>query len=264
MKRFLLLLTLFSPAFLGAQTLELGARASVGADYKLSKGLHLTVEEELRVDNNFASLDRLQTTVGLDYKINDYLKVGAAYALLNPYKPSTGAFNAPRHRVYGSVTGSVSLGDFQFSLRERLQLTHRGGTYNVYQNTPNELVLKSRLTVKYKGWKSVTPAIFGEVRNQLNDPWGEVSSTDVKYKKDGTPYYDFKFTGYTHAYVSRIRAGVNLDWKLSKAHILTPQVMLDYVNSYVLDVNGDGTRMFSAAYENGLRLSFCLAYTYKF
>ena len=204
MKRYLtllaLLLALLLPLAVHAQDSDFGARAAVGFNYKISKGFHLKVEEEIRMDHNCTSLDRLQTTVGLTYKLNSHWRFGAGYALLNPYKYSESLFAPPRHRFYGDVTGTLRLGNVQLSLRERLQLTHREGTYNTFQNTPNALALKSRFTVKYKGWRGVEPSVAFELRTALNDPWGSVSG-DVQYKKDGTAYLAYTPAGYTHVYV---------------------------------------------------------------
>ena len=68
MKKLVYLLALLLPLGAAAQT-QSGARASIGADWKMAKGLHLTVEEEIRMDGVFSSLGRLQTTIGLDYKV---------------------------------------------------------------------------------------------------------------------------------------------------------------------------------------------------
>ena len=76
MKKFVYLMALLLPLTAAAQT-ESGVRASVAADWKIRKGLHLTVEEELRMDGVFKSLDRLQTTIGLEYKVSPYVKLGA-------------------------------------------------------------------------------------------------------------------------------------------------------------------------------------------
>ena len=62
-----------------------GARLSVAGDYKIRKGLHVNVEEEIRIDGVFQSLNRLQTTVGVDYKPVKFLRLGAGYILINPY-----------------------------------------------------------------------------------------------------------------------------------------------------------------------------------
>lgn len=264
--RILALLVLLLPVWAAAQDVDtdFGGRVSVGVNYKIAKGFHLKVEEELRMENNFGSIDRLQTTVGLTYKVNPHLRFGAGYALLNPYKASTSTFKEPRHRFYGDVTGSLRLGNVQLSLRERLQLTHRTGSYNIFEHTPDALVLKSRLTAKYKGWQALEPSVAFEVRTALNEPWGHTTSSTVAYTKSGKAYYPYSADGYTHVYNTRYRGIVGLEWKITPQHSLEPYVLLDYVSDYELDVNADGDRIFSAAYQNVFRTSVGLSFTYSF
>ena len=130
---------------------EFGGRVSVGLDKKIIKGLHLTLEEEIRIDNNFSSFNRFHTTAALQYKVLPYLKVGVCYALINPYSSSNNAFKDTRHRFMLDATGTVRFGLWQLSLKERFQITHRTGDFNTYQNPANLMALKSRLTLKYKG-----------------------------------------------------------------------------------------------------------------
>ena len=240
-----------------------GARLSVAGDYKIRKGLHVNVEEEIRIGGVFQSLNRLQTTVGLDYKPAKFLKLGAGYILINPYDGVNRSFKAPRHRIDVDATGQVTWNNFSFSLKERVQFTHRTGTFNVYQNTPDAFALKSRIGVEYKGWSIFEPGIFLEMRTQLNAPWGETSG-DRQYKSDGTPYYNYTPTGYSHVYNDRYRLIFRTDIKLSKHHVLQPYVLVDFYSPYEIDTNAEGTRLFSASYVNQTNLNVGVSYTFKF
>ena len=92
MKKIFCLLTgflLLLPA-LRAQTdvdldTELGGRLSFSVDKKILKGLHVCLEEEVRMDGNFTSFNRLHTTLGVSYKLHPNIKVGLGYAMINPY-----------------------------------------------------------------------------------------------------------------------------------------------------------------------------------
>lgn len=270
MKRMALLMALLLPVAAQAQTFA--GRASAGVDYKISKGLHVTAGEEVRSADSFSSLGSLRTTLGLTYKPVKFLKLGVGYTLINPFKVDKelddgtlySGFWAPRHRFYADVRGSVDLGNFQFSLKERLQLTHNSDAdMNIYQNPRNALALKSRLGVKYKGWSAVQPYARFEVRTALNAPWGYTSGSQ-QTKKDGTTYFAYTPTGYTHVYNNRYRGELGLDWKITKQHVITPYVLLDYNSSYELDTNKTGTRLFSAGYDNSFRVSLGLGYVFNF
>lgn len=264
MKKLLISLVLLLPLAAAAQTsTQSGARASVGIDWKIRKGLHLMVEEEVRTENTFKNLGRFQTTIGLDYKPIKWVKLGVGYILINPYDAENRAFKNPRHRFYFDAGAHYDVGGFSFSLKERLQLTHRTGSFNVYQNTPNALALKTRLGVEYKKWTYFEPGLFFEMRTALNGPWGSTSGT-IKTKSDGTTYYDYTPGGYTHAYNDRYRLIFRTDIKFNKHHVLRPYALVDFCSPYEIDTNAEGTRLFSAAYNNYLCVSIGLGYTFKF
>lgn len=259
-----------------AQSASFAGRASVEADYKIVKGLHLSVGEEIRSNDNFSALGSLRTTVGLAYKPLKYLRVGAGYTLINPWKNgkeieltdgSTTTYNgfwAPKHRFYADITGMVRLGSFQFSLRERVQMDHNGDSdMNLYQDPRNKVALRSRLGVKYKGSKVLQPYVNFEVRTQLNGAWGNTSGSQQS-KKDGTTYYAYTPAGYTHVYNDRYRGEIGLDWNIGTHHTLNPYLLLDYLSEYEIDTNKAGTRLFSAAYTKLFRISLGVGYTFSF
>lgn len=262
-KPLFLLLALLVPLGAYSQTpMEWGARASVEANYKISKGVHLYAEEELRTEA--ASLGSVRTTLGFTYKPVKALKMGVGYTLINTREVSTGTFKAPRHRFFADLSGTLQLGDFQFTLKERFQFTHRTGEFNVYQNTPNAMALKSKFTIKYKGFYVAEPYISAEMRTVLNDPWGTTSG-EAQWNKGGTKtYYAYTHTGYTHVYNNRYRGEVGVAFNFNKRHTLKPFVLLDYNDTYELDTNAEGTRLFSAEYVKSFMLSPCISYVFSF
>ena len=265
MKRLTLLLALLLPAAAWAQTTTgLGIRASAEANYKITKGLHVYFEEEVRT--NALALDDFRHTLGFTYKPVKGLRLGIGYTLINAFKSSESVFKSPRHRFFADITGSFNAGDFQFSLKERVQLTHRTGEFNVYQTTPNAVALKSKLTVKYKGFYAVEPYASFEMRTALNDPWGPAdTSTDPVWNNKGTKqYYPYTPAGYTHVYNNRYRGEAGVSIQLATHHELKPFVQLDYNNDYEIDTNAEGTRIFSAAYENSLQVNLGVGYVFSF
>ena len=263
MKRLFLLLALLTPAGAFAQTAtEWGARASVEANYKISKGVHVYAEEELRTEAT--SLSSMRTTLGFTYKPFKALKLGVGYTLINTRDISTATFKEPRHRVFADITGSLQLGYFQFSLKERLQYTRRTGTFNVYQNNPDALALKSKFTIKYKGFYVAEPYASFELRTALNEPWGTTSG-EAQWNKGGTKtYYNYTPSGYTHVYNNRYRGEVGVSFNFSKRHELKPYLLIDYNDKYELDTNAEGTKLFSAQYANSIMLSPGLSYIFSF
>lgn len=262
---FLLPLTAFAQQF--------GARTSVEADFKLRKGLHLGVEEELRLGAGNPGIDNFRSTVGVSWKASKYFKLGAGYTLINPYKYDVG-FRNPRHRFYAEATGHVRLGDFQLSLKEKFQLTNRTeDSLNVYQTPRNALALKSRAGVKYKGLKDIGLEPFGyfEIRTVLNGPWGETTGT-IKQTDSERYYYNYVHTGYTHVYNNRYRVNLGTDYSISKNHTLTANVLLDFCSDYEIDTNGPskweekGVRLYTetTGWNDYFCPSLCFGYKYSF
>ena len=265
--------TLLFPSALTAQTdtaldPEFGGRVSVSMDKKIVKGLHVSLEEEMRFDNNFGSLDRLQTTLGLNYKVHPNIKLGVGYALINGYGADSKSFKSPRHRFMADVTGTLHLGQWNLSLKERFQVTRRTGDYNVYQNPQNALTLKSRLMARYKGFGKVQPYTYFEIRNYLNAPVIEAAF-------DGTQYYTLDdhsetgepgwfLTGFNGGYINRLRGSLGVDIKLDKHNTLNFYFLGDYCIDKEVDANAKGTKLKSYTRETGFRGWLGAGYEFAF
>lgn len=280
MRKLVVILALLLPVSAFAQ-MSFGGRASVEADYKVFKGFHISAGEEIRSADNFAGLGSLRTSVGLSYKPVKFLKVGVGYTLINPYKigkelddnTEYSGFWAPRHRVYGDVTGYLKLGWFQLFLKERLQLTHNADVaLNPYQSTRNALALKSKIGVKYKGFQWIEPELSFEMRTALNEPWGVVSGSEQTTANSNKKYYAYTHTGYTNVYNNRYRVNLGADINLSKHHTLSPYVLFDYTSDYKIDTNGadkwatKGVRLYSetTGWQYGTMLTVGLSYSFNF
>lgn len=246
---------------------EAGGRLTVGLDKKITRGLHLTLEQEARMDNNFGAFDRLQTNVGLRYKLLPWLKVGAGYALIAPYSSKNSAFKDVRHRVMLDATATAHFGLWQLSLKERVQLTHRTGDFNVFQNPANLLGLKSRLTAKYKGLRRLTPYAYAEMRHVLNAPVvSALYNGSVYMTSDGSTEGDpgWFLTGFDGVYVNRLRGCVGVEYRLDRRSRLDFALMLDWVNDREVDANSEGTVLKSYTREHGLVGHLVVGYEYSF
>ena len=234
---------------------EVGGRLSLSIDKKITRGLHISLEEEIRADNNFGHFDRFQTTIGLSYKVHPNIKLGIAYALINCHDADERAFKDPRHRLMADVTGTLSLGLWSLSLKERFQVTRRTGDYNIYQNPQHAFTLKSRITAKYKGFGNIQPYTYFEVRNYLNAPVIEAAF-------DGTNYYTLDdhymigepgwfLKGFKGGYVNRLRGALGVDIRLDKRSTLNFYLLGDYSIDKEVDANAEGTKLKSYTKETG-------------
>ncbi len=235
---------------------DFGGRISVTADKKIVKGVHLFAEGEVRFSDNFSSMSRYQAGLGFTWKITDVFKVGTGYNLIQKQN-SEGNWKL-RHRVY--LDGAVNLraGDWRFSVKERLQFTHRD-VNNTYQNNPNSLALKSRFKIAYKGLQDVTPYGYIELRNVFNDP-----SVKATWSTASQAYADYSFGGYNDTYINRIRGSLGVEWKLSKQHALDIFLLTDYNYDKNIDTNAEGTNLKSLTYDQGINVSLGVGYKFSF
>ncbi len=251
-------LALFLPVFAQGTVNDLesefGARISAGADYKIVKGLHLTAEGEFRTRDNFSDVGRLSAGAGLTYKVNDWLKIGGGYVFMAHHK-SSGSWT-PRHRAYADATLSYKTDLWRFSLKERLQYTHKE-VNNTYQTNPNTIALKSRLKVSYRGAGDFTPYGFIELRTVLNDP--SCSAT-----WDGSSYTNYSFTGYNDVYFNRYRLGLGTEWKLSKQHAFDFFILADYCYDKEIDTDSEGETLKSLTYDQTFAVSAGIGYVFSF
>lgn len=236
---------------------DFATRTSIAVDKKLAKGLHLEAEYQLRTENALTKIDRHQASLGLNYKFNNYLKGGLSYTFIDRYGTNSGW--QVRHRASAYLTAGYRAGNWRFSLREMVQWTHKTEDLNIYQEVRNPLTLKSRFKVQYKGFRSVEPYVFFELKNVFNDP-----ACSATYNTTTGAYSNYSFTGYTDTYVNRYRGGLGLEWKLSKMHSLEFYGLLDYCYDKNIDTNKEGTRLKSLTWDRTLRTTLGVGYKFSF
>ena len=239
----------------GAQGNSFSSSFSASADWKIVKGLHLEAGYELRTMDSWSGVERHMVNVGMSYKACKFLKVGADYDFIGHYN-SASVFK-PRHRIGAEVTGSVDAGNWRFSLRERLQFTHKAYAINRFQDVRNDLSLKSRVKVAYRGLKSWEPYAYVELRNTFNAP-----SFNASYDSATATYSDYEFLGYSDAYLNRVRGAVGVEWKLNKHHGIDFKLMQDWKKNKEIDTNKEGTKLKAYAVEKSFNT--ILAVGYKF
>lgn len=236
---------------------DFGGRMSVSLDKKIKKGLHVSLDGEIRMKDDYNTLGRYQAGAGISWKASRMFKFGAGYIFFARRKSSVSEWK-PRHRAYGDASLTLRYGDWHFSVKERLQLTHRDGV-NKYQNTPNLLELKSRVKVAYKGFSDWTPYGYAEVRNVFNDP-----TCNAVWSTTYNTFTDYSFTGYDAAYFNRCRGVLGAEWKLSRNHSFDFFLIGDYCYDKVIDTDKSGTTLKSLGFDRGLQFSTGIGYTFSF
>lgn len=232
-------------------------RTSLDIDWKLAKGLHLDLGYELRTEDNFGAIDRHQAQIGLNYKVNKWLKTGVSYTYIYHNRGEKGW--TPRHRLSADVTFGYRTGDWRFSLKEQLRLTHKTESLNSCQEVRNPLILKSRVKAQYKGWKHLEPYGFLEVRNIFNDP-----SCSATWSTTSKAYADYSFGGYNSLYINRLRGAMGLEWKISKHSAIDLYGMLDYCYDKNIDVDRTQTYLRELTWDQSLNGIVGVGYKFSF
>lgn len=235
---------------------DFGSRFSATLDKKISKGFHWFAEGEIRTSDNFTDLGRYQAGTGLTYKISPNFKIGAGYLFIN--KKNSSDIWKPRHRFYGDASVGFNSGNWRFSVKERLQYTHRE-VGNPYQSNPNSLTLKSRLKVSYKASSALTPYGYIEFRNVLNDP-----ACSATWNTANQSYSDYSFEGYNDAYLNRVRGSLGVDWKLDKRNSIDFYLLGDYCYDKNIDTNAEGTKLKSLTYDRTFKGWLGIGYKFSF
>jgi hypothetical protein len=236
---------------------DFGARVGATVDKKLTKGLHLELFTEGRLTDNFSSFSRVDARLGVSYKINDIFKVSAGYMLIEKLSSSNNW--KTRHRVFTDASVTLHAGDWRFSVKERLQLTHKDVNTIKHQTTPNSLTLKSRAKVWYKGYTHLTPYGYVEVRNVFNDP-----SCTATWSNASEAFGNYQFLGYDHAYVNRIRCCIGAEWAFDRHNSLDFYLLNDYCKDKEIDTYAEGTKLRSLYYNRTFNTAICVGYKFSF
>ena len=219
-------------------------------EWGATKDLSLEAGVEARLKNNIGSIDRIHTFVGATYDLNKHLKIGGEYILINMYDSQIKGWESSRHRANINVEGEMEVGDFEFSLRERVQTTIRTDSVNRYEKCNPEAILRSRLVATYKiphsRW---SPYLLFELHNTLNAPKVVANFKTDKYSVDN--------------YVTRYRGGVGVKYRVDRDHRLDFYYYFDFDRSYNIDYKGNKGDLKGYVLEREIRHILGISYKFK-
>lgn len=247
MKRKLILISaLILPFVMAAQTKELdytylepefetGARFDANLQIDLiPKSLVLTLQEEMRVNENFSHLQRSYTSADLEYKVLPWLKAGVSYSFILNNKTQWDI----RHRGTFYLSEGLRAGRWKFSLKETLQATCRTDSVNLYQSPKTELSLKTRLKVAYDVPGShFEPFVSAETRFLLN---GVRPGKFVYYEDAGR--WSNPNPEYTDVYFNRLRLKLGTEYKVTKRNVLDFYLIADLKYDLDIDFSSKGNQ----------------------
>lgn len=216
---------------LPAQSDDFGMWYTISAEKKINKKWSVDIDTDFRTRNDSKTADRWTIGIGTSYKICKNLKAAASYTFLvdNNREKITynddGAFNnwrpsdwGTRHSLTLSLTGSIDIGRFSFSLRERWQYIYR----------------PERTTERFdfdNGWWEDTK-VRGKGKNVLRSRL-KADYNIPKCKVD--PYAMMELFNAWNLTKTRYTAGI--EWKATKKHSF--DMSYCYQNSSKSDDEGD-------------------------
>ena len=146
------------------------ARFSFALTKQLGQRHSITLDEELRLKDNWSQLDRIYTTLSYAYDVRPWFKAAAFYALIANDRGADRSMEM-RHRFYLELTASYKTGAWNFSLRERPQATLHTAYVDPAVAAKTAWVLRHRLMAEYAvAGTGLKPYVFVELTQTLNAP----------------------------------------------------------------------------------------------
>ncbi len=230
-----------------AQSDDFGMWTSVELEKKVNKKFSLGLEAEMRTRDDAGEMDRWSFGLSGSYKLTKWLKAGAGYTLLydnnekcsyydegddvEPGDPEYGKIKRRaqywglRHRVYAGLQGSVDVGRFKLSLRERWQYTYRPEKsvtreyYEYYSDErygpPGELMDGYPMIEVDANGEPKLRTYKGKGKNVLR------SRLQVDYDIPSCKVDPYASVELTNAWsVQKVRYTLGAEWKIRKVHTL--------------------------------------------
>jgi hypothetical protein len=169
----LLVITMWLPMPCNSQETDYGTWLDVGISKKIINKLNISVDEEVRIFQQFSEINRFATSVEADYSFFKFLKGTAGYTWIYRHDVND-SFWENRHRYYLQLNGKLNVNRIAISLREKFQSTYINKYVKGFDYSP-ENYLRSRLQVDWDAPNSkLQPYASAEMIYQLNNPDGNV------------------------------------------------------------------------------------------
>ena len=204
MRRFLLsvVFVLFSVlAFAqSGRTTDFGAIASAEISVDVARNVGLSLEEELRFQNNCTQFDRWLNSLGVDYTfLHGRMKLGVTGDCIRRFNDDKYFEN--RYRAGLQLTYSETYHRFKFSFRTKLLSTFRDETTGDYRVNP-KMYWRNRLQVTYQMPNSrFKYSLSSELHWLVNDPKNNI--------------------------VDNLRTVASVDYRLTRRQYLSTSVRMD-------------------------------------
>ena len=199
------------------------ARFSFVLTKQLGQRHSITLDEELRLKDNWSQLDRIYTTLSYAYDVRPWFKAAAFYALIANDRGADRSMEM-RHRFYLELTASYKTGAWNFSLRERPQATLHTAYVDPAVAAKTAWVLRHRLMAEYAvAGTGLKPYVFVELTQTLNAPETVGNYLEKVRSSLGAKYAFNKRSSLEFYY--------RFDYKISDEPVFDDFPTVDYISS---------------------------------
>jgi hypothetical protein len=204
------------PTLAESSSSDLQARFKAAIEIPLGDKWSIQWGEQLRTKDSFGTIDKILSSITLDYEPWKWLEVGGEYAFVNEKKGVSDW--RIKHRINFNVTGKLKVGRFDLSLRERIRLVERGYETNEYETPDPFTTLRTRFKVAYNTPTRWKPYAYAELYTTLNAPKVVRNFMTEELERDN--------------YINRIRLVVGSELKLNDKHKMDLHYMVNLNRSY--------------------------------
>ena len=194
---------------------DVQSRWRVALEIPLNKQLKLTVSEQLRTKNSFENLDKMLTSLTLDYSPWKHIGFEGEYVFVNVNESSDWKI---KHRINLGVIGKLSVGRFDLSLRERVRLVVRSYPTDRYTTPDPFVTLRTRLKADYRNKSRWKPYAYAELYTTLNAPAAVANRLTEDLERDN--------------YINRLRLCVGSTMKINDHNSMDFYYMTHFNRSF--------------------------------
>lgn len=168
--KYVLLILLTGAGFMASAQVEkdFGIRAALAYDTDLTKNIDVSLTEQIRLMDNATSLDKSYTTLGLEYKLRPWIRLGINYRFILKRK-GDGNYGH-RHRAMGDLKLRTYQQRFILTYRARVQSEVRTYNYTREYGFSPAHSLRSTFKAKYTINRVYRPYVTFDLRFNLRDP----------------------------------------------------------------------------------------------
>lgn len=168
MRRLLLDAAVLCSLAVGAQRSDLGMWNTLSVNKEITDKLSVGIDQELRLRDNFNTLNLVYTNFGASYKVTDWFKFSLTYRFTDKHKDDLSW--GIRHRIMTDLLLKIKPGDFSVSYRARFQWEWRGAGYSDRYGKVPEIFMRNQIKISYKATKKLEPYVGDEIRWQIQNP----------------------------------------------------------------------------------------------